>query len=65
MELYLYLPCVFRLVATIHHCRTAFCALWLYFSALSHVGKFLHVFSKIDLLMAYAVKKQIHIVKNM
>jgi len=43
---YLYLPHVFRLVVTIHHCKTAFCALWLYFSALSHVGKRLHVLSK-------------------
>jgi len=43
---YLYLPHVFRLVVTVHHCKTTFCALWLYFSALSHVGKCLHVFSK-------------------
>jgi len=40
---------VFRLVVTIHHCKTAFCALWLHSSALSHVGKCLCVFSKIDL----------------
>jgi len=43
---YLYLPQVFRLVATIHHCKTAFCALWFYFSTLSHIGKHLSVFSK-------------------
>ena len=43
---YLYLSHVFRLVATIHHCKTAFCALWLHFSALSHIEKRLSVFSK-------------------
>jgi len=46
---YLYLPYVFRLVATIHRCKTASCALWLHSSALSHIGKRLSVFSKIDL----------------
>ena len=46
---YLYLPHVFRLVVTIHCCKTAFCALWLYFSALSRIEKRLSVFSKIDL----------------
>jgi len=43
---YLYLPHVFSLVVTIPHCKTAFCALWLYFSGLSHIGKHLSVFSK-------------------
>jgi len=46
---FLYLPHVFRLFVNIHCCKTAFCALLLYFSALSHVGKCLHVFSKISL----------------
>jgi len=46
---YLYLPHVFRLIVTIHHCKAAFYALWLCFSALSHVGKRLCVFSQIDL----------------
>jgi len=46
---YLYLSHFFRLVATIHCCKTAFCALWLHFSALSRIGKHLSVFSKIDL----------------
>jgi len=46
---YLYLPHVFRLVVTINHCKTVFCALWFYFSASSHVGKRLHVFSKFHL----------------
>jgi len=36
---YLYLSHVFRLVANIHRCKTAFCAFWLCFSALSRVGK--------------------------
>jgi len=36
-------------VVTIHHCKSALCALWLHFSALSRVGKRLSVFSKIDL----------------
>jgi len=61
---YLCLPHVFRLVVTIHRCKTAFCALWLYFSVLSHIGKYLSVFSKINLLMAHKVKKWIHLVKN-
>jgi len=46
---YLYLSHVCRLVVTIHHFKTAFYALWLWFSALSHVGKYLYLFSKIDL----------------
>jgi len=50
---------------TIHHCKTAFCVLWLYFSALSCTEKRLSVFSKINLLMARAVKKWIHLVENM
>jgi len=62
---YLYLPHVFRLVVTIHCCITAFCALWLYFSALSRIGKRLSVFSKNRFLMAHVVKKRIHLVKNM
>jgi len=62
---YLYLPHVFRSVATIHCCKTTFCALWPYFSGLSGIGKHLSVFTKIDLLMAHAVKKRIHLVKNM
>jgi len=44
---YLYLLHIFRLVVTISHCKTAFCALWLNFSAISHVGKaFTCVFKK-------------------
>jgi len=43
---HLYLAHIFRLVVAIHHCKTAFCALWLYFNALSHIGKRLSVFSK-------------------
>jgi len=43
---YLYLTDVFRFVATIHRFKTAFCALWLYFSVLSRIGKHLSVFSK-------------------
>jgi len=43
---YFYLPHVFRLVATIHHYKTAFCVLWFYFSALSRIEKCLSMFSK-------------------
>jgi len=46
---HLYLPHVFRLVVTIHHCKTAFCALWLYFSALSYIENIYLCFQKIDL----------------
>jgi len=56
---------VFRLVVTIHQCNTAFCVLWLYFNALSRIGKRLSVFKKLIFLMASVVKKRIHLVKNM
>jgi len=61
---YLYLPHVFRLVVTIHHCTTAFCTLWLYFSALSNGGKCLCVFSKINLFNGTFSEDWIHIITN-
>jgi len=50
---------------TIHHCKTAFCAFWLYLNALSHIGKHLRLFSKIDLFNGMRGEEMDHMVKNM
>jgi len=50
---------VFRLFVAIHCCKIEFFALWLCFSALSYVGKCLHVFSKINLFNGMSGKETV------
>jgi len=63
---YLYLPHVFRLVATIHHCKTAFlCFMALLQCLITYRKAFMCVFKKSIFLMTRMVEKWIHLVKNM